>query len=1273
MPFPFNTTAAEIIAAFAGGSEGKKVATNMKLYVRERGQDRLMLPNERPLTLQARRLQQAGYTEAEHIEEIGKEDLSMLCRFIYQTPVLPVINPEEESSYESFEFIDLSGRDLQTIPIFLHLHADNIIILNVSRNPMTEIPLDFIQACTSLKELQMSNMALKRVPGSIRASTTLSRLDLSCNRISDLESAHLHDIQTLTSLKVQNNRLSSIPSYFLQMRALKYLNISNNTFEKFPSVVCEMSNLVDLDVSFNQIAKLPSEMSDLKSLERLICIGNELKEFPKSFSTLANLRVLDVRRNKLVDLTPVYALPSLETLKADSNDLITLDTQLGAKVRDFSVEENSITRFTLAPMPGMPATYSLTHLNLSHAKLSGLEESALSELVNLVDLNLSFNQFTRLPQTLDRLVSLESFACTDNMLAAFPLGCLGNMPKLRICNIHNNNLKDIPADVWLCSSIEVINLSSNLLELLPSPPTSWIEQASQAQASQASSEPARKFSTVSGVSAITTSSDKSRRMPPAGIALQRLYLGDNRLTEDLFHQIALCPNLRILNVSFNDIVEVPPFTLSRCDKLEQLYLSGNKLTSLPAEDLEQLQHLRVLHLNGNRLQTLPSELGALKNLEHLDVGSNVLKYNIANWPYDWNWNWNTALRYLNLSGNKRLEIKPTSGQELAHPGANAAGAYRRELSDFTALTHLRVLGLMDVTLRIPSLPDESDEKRVRTSFSNLNNMAYGISDMLGAIPHLAMFDLAVPNFRGASDECVFGMFGRATPSVPSGKIPKFIQEKFAHVLSDQIKALQPEEETTEALRRTFLIVNKLTYDALSGLEKRRHDSDSSYMSVSSGRHSKTGQGLHSQLRTGASGAVVYLKDKTLHVANAGDTLVVVSRKGEAELLSKTHDPTDREETARIRRAEAWVSPKGYVNDDKEIDISRAFGFYQALPAVNASPEVRTRTLTESDEFVVIGNSALWKCCSIQTAVDIARTERADPMLAAQKLRDFAISYGAEGSIMVMVVNISDLFSGRGMGRFGGIGGGLAPDMGVEGDYLKRAQRRRVEEVGDRTLNRLQQEIEPPTGLVALVFTDIVNSTVLWETNPSMPTAIKMHHNLFRRQLRLDGGYEVKTEGDAFMVAFSSVPAALLWAFNCQIGLLQAEWPRELLESEDGKVVYDSKGNIIQRGLRVRMGVHWGAPECERDPITRRMDYYGPMVNRSARIQSSADGGQLMASQDVINEIRELREYIESSDEHSLDELPPEVKREVIELRRIGGIEFKDMGERKLKGLEGKLT
>jgi hypothetical protein len=58
--------------------------------------------------------------------------------------------------------------------------------------------------------------------------------------------------------------------------------------------------------------------------------------------------------------------------------------------------------------------------------------------------------------------------------------------------------------------------------------------------------------------------------------------------------------------------------------------------------------------------------------------------------------------------------------------------------------------------------------------------------------------------------------------------------------------------------------------------------------------------------------------------------------------------------------------------------------------------------------------------------------------------------------------------------------------------------------------RLQKEISSPTGWVALVFTDIKNSTFLWETVPdAMRSALKQHNAIMRRQLHNIGGYEVK--------------------------------------------------------------------------------------------------------------------------------------------------------------------
>ena len=184
----------------------------------------------------------------------------------------------------------------------------------------------------------------------------------------------------------------------------------------------------------------------------------------------------------------------------------------------------------------------------------------------------------------------------------------------------------------------------------------------------------------------------------------------------------------------------------------------------------------------------------------------------------------------------------------------------------------------------------------------------------------------------------------------------------------------------------------------------------------------------------------------------------------------------------------------------------------------------------------------------------------------------------------------------------------------------------------------------------MVFTDIKNSTMLWELHPvAMRSAIKIHNVIMRRQMRIIGGYEVKTEGDAFIVAFPSITVALQWCFAVQTNLLSADWPSEILESEHGGEVYHtSSGDLLHRGLSVRMGCHWGSPVCERDPITKRMDYFGPMMNRTARISAVADGGQITISTDVEAELRAL-EYI--ADTISTPEVDDELVSPLMDLKR----------------------
>ena len=612
-------------------------------------------------------------------------------------------------------------------------------------------------------------------------------------------------------------------------------------------------------------------------------------------------------------------------------------------------------------------------------------------------------------------------------------------------------------------------------------------------------------------------------------------------------------------------------------------------------------------------------------------------------------NFNQNLKYLNLSGNKRLEIKPpTTTTKHQSDSAGSDGG----LADFSGLTSLRVLGLMDVTTTfLPNIPEESEDRRVRTSLSEVNKMSYGIADTLGSTGYLTMFDLVQPEFRGHKDEAVFAMFGQSDVAQSNNHLSKYLHDNFLPQFSSHLGQIdQSRNETVrDALRRTFLRLNKQLHDTLFA-----GNSSSRKMSQVSASTAAT-TSFESSYRAGASGIVLYFVGKTMYVANAGDALAVVSIQGSAELFSRKHDPFDRREAERIRTAEGWISPKGLVHE--EIDASRSFGYFYHFPVVNARPYVEDRTLTEQDEFVIIGNRGLWDYISYQTAVDIARSEISDPMIAAQKLRDFAISYGSDGSTMIMVICVADLFHPQKLPT-------ADSSMDVEAYNSLKKRGGKKADILDRTIARLDDEVSAPTGHLCLVFTDIRNSTQLWDANKGMQAAMRLHNALLRRQLRICGGYVVKTEGDAFMCSFPTTLAALWWALTIQIQLMHEDWPLEILTCEEGKEVWDAHGNLVARGLSVRMGIHCGTPVCEPDPITDRMDYFGPMVIRAARICGGAAGGQIMCSADVVREIN--ARITETGPDTEYSEFQPP---QAIEMIRRMNIKVIPVGEIKLKGLE----
>jgi class 3 adenylate cyclase len=159
----------------------------------------------------------------------------------------------------------------------------------------------------------------------------------------------------------------------------------------------------------------------------------------------------------------------------------------------------------------------------------------------------------------------------------------------------------------------------------------------------------------------------------------------------------------------------------------------------------------------------------------------------------------------------------------------------------------------------------------------------------------------------------------------------------------------------------------------------------------------------------------------------------------------------------------------------------------------------------------------------------------------------------------------------------------------------------------------------PDGTVTILFSDIERSTEMTERlgDRRWLEVLREHNAIVRSEVRAHDGFEVKSQGDGFMVAFSSARRAL----DCAIAIQRAFAAQAEEQGEDA--------------IRVRIGMHTGEAIRERD------DFFGRNVILAARIAAQAEGGEVLVSS-------LLKELTESS----------------------GDIAFGEAREVELKGLSG---
>ncbi|HJP82105.1 MAG TPA: tetratricopeptide repeat protein [Fimbriimonadaceae bacterium] len=133
-------------------------------------------------------------------------------------------------------------------------------------------------------------------------------------------------------------------------------------------------------------------------------------------------------------------------------------------------------------------------------------------------------------------------------------------------------------------------------------------------------------------------------------------------------------------------------------------------------------------------------------------------------------------------------------------------------------------------------------------------------------------------------------------------------------------------------------------------------------------------------------------------------------------------------------------------------------------------------------------------------------------------------------------------------------------------------------------------MELPQGTVTFLFTDIEGSTGLWESQPdTMSKSVEIHDRIISDAITAHSGHHLleQGEGDSHFGVFALAPDGIQCALQIQRLMSEQVWPTS--------------------PLRVRIGIHTGHAQV------RGKTYFGPHVNRAARIRAVGHGGQTIVS------------------------------------------------------------
>uniref|UniRef100_A0A8C5EIS6 Ig-like domain-containing protein n=1 Tax=Gouania willdenowi TaxID=441366 RepID=A0A8C5EIS6_GOUWI len=346
--------------------------------------------------------------------------------------------------------LKLNHNELEVIPD-LGAHASNVTTVILANNRISRISEEQLRPFLSLETLDFSNNNIVELKANSFPALPLKNLFLNNNRITSLESGCFTNLSSsLQVLRLNRNRLSTIPAKIFQLPHLQHLELSRNRVRRVEGL------------TFHGLHALRSLKMQRNGLSRLM---------DGAFWGLSNMEVLQLDYNNLTEVSKgwLYGLLTLQQLHLGHNAISRIRPQAWEfcqKLSQLNLSSNHLTRLEESSFVGLNL---LDELHIGSNRVSFIADGAFRGLFNLQMLDLQSNDISWTIEDMNgpfsALDKLKRLFLQGNQIRSVTKKSFSGLDALQHLDLSNNAIMSIQANAFsqMKSLLELRLNTSSLL------------------------------------------------------------------------------------------------------------------------------------------------------------------------------------------------------------------------------------------------------------------------------------------------------------------------------------------------------------------------------------------------------------------------------------------------------------------------------------------------------------------------------------------------------------------------------------------------------------------------------------------------------------------------------------------------------------------------------------------------------------------------------------------------------------------------------------------